>query len=318
MMENDGWIKISRKIKGHWIYTRPCYLRWWFDLLEEVAWEDHEIILCRKACLLRRGQMVASIRCLQEIFEYTDETGRIRRPNQRTVMRFLDLLENEGMVKRVYDQLPRGTALLTIVNYTKYQDIPNDYDSSSAAVSAADGAAVSAADGAAIIRKEERKKGRINIFDYAPSCADTREGASGQAQAGQPDPDDYWAKRAEGDKAKATADRIPPMTEAQARDYLDWFFSPTRQWTLDGICKNLGCTLDEFRAAAYGVVAQWVNDKTEHKSKADRDGHLVNQCRIAVRCGNQDKLQQLKIQSYETQQLKGLNLRVGEFNSDNF
>lgn len=104
-----GWIKISREIANHWLWQDADRLKWWLDLLFLAAWEDKQVLHDSHLFVLRRGQIIASISFLSERW------GKSR----PTIIKFLRLLEEEGMIKR--STVYRQTSILTICNYEKYQ-----------------------------------------------------------------------------------------------------------------------------------------------------------------------------------------------------
>lgn len=109
----EGWIKISRDISEHWIWQDAERLKWWFDLLFLAAWKDKEVIHDSHLFTLRRGQIIASISFLSERWGKSNPT----------IIKYLKLLENEGMVYR--QTLYRQTPIITICNYDKYQVLDN-------------------------------------------------------------------------------------------------------------------------------------------------------------------------------------------------
>lgn len=104
-----GWIKISREIVSHWLWQDAERLKWWLDLLFLAAWEDKQVLHDSHLFVLRRGQIIASISFLSERW------GK----SHPTIIKFLRLLEGEGMIKR--STIYRQTSILTICNYEKYQ-----------------------------------------------------------------------------------------------------------------------------------------------------------------------------------------------------
>lgn len=104
-----GWIKISREIASHWLWQDADRLKWWLDLLFLAAWEYKQVLHDSHLFVLRRGQIIASISFLSERW------GKSR----PTIIKFLRLLEEEGMIKR--STVYRQTSILTICNYEKYQ-----------------------------------------------------------------------------------------------------------------------------------------------------------------------------------------------------
>lgn len=105
----DGWIKLNRKITEHWLWQDAERLKWWFDLLFLAAWEEKKILHDSHLLVLHKGQMIASISYL------SDRWGK----SNPTIINFLRLLENEGMIYR--QVLYRQTPIITICNYEKYQ-----------------------------------------------------------------------------------------------------------------------------------------------------------------------------------------------------
>ncbi len=105
----NGWIKINRAITEHWLWQDAERLKWWFDLLFLAAWEDKKVMHDTHVFTLHRGQIIAPVAFLSERWEKS-------RP---TVIRYLKLLEEDGMVKR--ETLYRQTSIITICNYDKYQ-----------------------------------------------------------------------------------------------------------------------------------------------------------------------------------------------------
>ena len=109
-----GWIKLSRQIQ-------ECDLLWdsfdepfdrrsaWIDLLLMANHRDKEIMFNGKTIIVERGQRITSMRALAEKWHWSREK----------VKRYLDLLESENMIIRESD---RRRTLLTIVNYSKFQD----------------------------------------------------------------------------------------------------------------------------------------------------------------------------------------------------
>lgn len=104
-----GWIKINRKIVEHWLWQDAERLKWWLDLLFMASWEDKKVSNDAHLFTLHRGQLIASISFL------SDRWGK----SNPTIIKFLKMLENEGMIKR--DILYRQTPIITICKYEDYQ-----------------------------------------------------------------------------------------------------------------------------------------------------------------------------------------------------
>lgn len=104
-----NWIKLSRDITKHWIFQNAEYFKWWFELIAMAAWCDHKVMHDTHIITLKRGQTISSVATLSRLW------GR----SAPTIIRFLKLLENEGMITR--EVLYRQTPIITICNYATYQ-----------------------------------------------------------------------------------------------------------------------------------------------------------------------------------------------------
>lgn len=119
-----GWIKIYQSIREHWVWERPLYLKWWLDLLMLAEWKDTTQPMGGTVVVIKRGQLVASLRHLCERWAYRKDeqpNSPLIKPQQKTVQKFLRLLEDDGMIERDTTTMPNHTALITICNYDSYQ-----------------------------------------------------------------------------------------------------------------------------------------------------------------------------------------------------
>lgn len=104
-----GWIKIARSIQEHWIWQDAEKLKWWLDLLLMANYEDTNKLARTHLITLERGQIEASISFLAMRWGRT----------AHTVIRFLSLLEKEGMISR--HVVHGSVGIITICNYESYQ-----------------------------------------------------------------------------------------------------------------------------------------------------------------------------------------------------
>ncbi len=129
--EEQGWIKLSRKIRGHWLWERPTYLKWWLDLLMLAEWQPRRRLIGSRLVTLKRGQLVASVNYLCERWMYhaneNRSTSRMIRPSEVTILKFLRLLEGDGMIIREPRKMHEGTTLITICNYETYNTFAGGY-----------------------------------------------------------------------------------------------------------------------------------------------------------------------------------------------
>lgn len=134
-MAEQGWIKLGRGITAHWIWDRPLYLKWWLDMVMMAGWGQRRQVISGRLVTIGRGQFVASLSYLSQRWEYRRETasgeGKMMCPSERTVLKFLRLLEEEGMIKREPRNGVLVTAIITICDYDKYSTISENSDSDS-------------------------------------------------------------------------------------------------------------------------------------------------------------------------------------------
>lgn len=109
MSTDNGYIKLQRKIRDHWIWSNDHYLKAWIDLIMMMNYEDTKILFDNKPTVVKRGSRITSIRKLAERWNWSSSR----------VKRFLDMLERDGMINTVRNT--RNTTI-TVINYGFYQD----------------------------------------------------------------------------------------------------------------------------------------------------------------------------------------------------
>lgn len=107
-MNDNGWIKLHRKIIDNWIWDDPEKLRAWLDILLMVNHKDKQIPFNGHIKTIHRGEKLTSLAKLADRWKWT----------RNRVSRFIDLLCEADMVTA--DRTANGT-LLTVVNYGIYQ-----------------------------------------------------------------------------------------------------------------------------------------------------------------------------------------------------
>lgn len=103
-MEKQGWIAISRSLREHWLWQDAERLKWWIDLRMMAAYEERITYIRGHKITLHSGQIIAGVDYLAERW------GR----NKRTVMRFLQMLEREGMIVRTV--MHNSVAIITVMD----------------------------------------------------------------------------------------------------------------------------------------------------------------------------------------------------------
>ena len=128
---SDGWIARHRSVRDHWlvghgIHVKPadperkrCHTQGeaWEDMLMECRYADGFISNGGKKMELRRGEMVGAVSWLAHRWNWTP----------KVVRRFLDQLENDGMISlknpasEKGNQIGRQANVVTVCNYDAYQ-----------------------------------------------------------------------------------------------------------------------------------------------------------------------------------------------------
>src|SRR5665648_46695 len=111
----EGWIKIHRHIKDHWIWKSDHRLKWWLDILLTVNHADTKILIKGNLIECKRGQSVRSLETWAKDWNVT----------KKTVKDFFMLLQKDSML--VYESIQISTRI-TVCNYDNYQTEVNGTD----------------------------------------------------------------------------------------------------------------------------------------------------------------------------------------------
>lgn len=109
MDDRGGFIRLPRWIFDSWLFQDPVTFTWWVDIVQLAQWEDKEWLVDGKVLTIKRGSVVASTKFLMK---------RWKVGSNNTVIRFLKLLEDNGMITR--SVLGSKTAVITVANYEQY------------------------------------------------------------------------------------------------------------------------------------------------------------------------------------------------------
>ena len=115
-MASQGWIAVDRKIFDNLIWKNddPFDRRSaWIDLLLLVNHADNKVLINGKVEIVKRGQWITSILFLAQRWRWSRTKTKA----------FLKMLESEGMIR--LDVQAKKKTIITITNYSKYQDIQN-------------------------------------------------------------------------------------------------------------------------------------------------------------------------------------------------
>lgn len=104
----EGWIKLHRKLKDHWIWKSDNRLKWWIDILMTVNHNDTKVLIKGTLIECKRGQSIRSL----------ESWGRDWNVTKGAVRDFFRLLQNDSMIHTESLQI---TTRITVCNYEDYQ-----------------------------------------------------------------------------------------------------------------------------------------------------------------------------------------------------
>jgi hypothetical protein len=112
-----GFIKLARQLQEHAIWLGERFTRGqaWVDLLMLAQFTSYELRIRGNSVPLERGQIGHSKAYLAGRWKW----------DRKTVQKYLDDLENDGMITQ---QKTRVVTVITIVNYSTWQDREDDDD----------------------------------------------------------------------------------------------------------------------------------------------------------------------------------------------
>ena len=104
----EGWIKLHRQIKEHWIWKDPVKFQWWIDILLSVNHDDAKVNIGYEIYECKRGQSIMSLKSWAENWKVSKDTVR----------NFFKLLAKDNMI--ILESLTKSTRI-TVCNYDTYQ-----------------------------------------------------------------------------------------------------------------------------------------------------------------------------------------------------
>lgn len=105
-----GWIQLHRQLQEHWLWqSKPfSYGQAYIDLILSANHTSAKIVIGSRIENIKRGQLITSVRKLSDKWGWSKDK----------TLKFLRLLESDGMIDRNADT---NRTLITLVNYEKYQ-----------------------------------------------------------------------------------------------------------------------------------------------------------------------------------------------------
>jgi len=112
MGKGNGYIKLHREIKNHWIFKNDKYFKWFITVLLTVNYEAVKFPVGDKVYTCNPGESFMSLEKWAAIFGCS----------KRTAIKFFKLLESDNMVnRRVLGSGNQRKHLLIVRNWQKYQ-----------------------------------------------------------------------------------------------------------------------------------------------------------------------------------------------------
>lgn len=108
-MENNGWIKLHRKILENPISKKPNYSWLWVTLLLIANHKEHKIMWDGEFIIIKEGQVLTGRK------ELSEKTGI----PESSIERILKVLENEHQIEQ---QKTTKFRLITVINWKEYQN----------------------------------------------------------------------------------------------------------------------------------------------------------------------------------------------------
>lgn len=111
-MSYQGWVKLHRRIKDHWIYQEKrkfSKFEAWLDLIMRANHKDNKVLLGNELIEVKKGQFITSELKLMKAWDW----GKSKTRN------FLELLESDEMIIKKSD---RKKTIITICNYSVYHE----------------------------------------------------------------------------------------------------------------------------------------------------------------------------------------------------
>lgn len=109
----NGWIKLNKRIRKHWLWDHPEYFRAWVDMLMMANWEQRKSLHKTELVAINRGEFPAAYRKLATRWDWS--IGKVKR--------FIELLKSDTMIDTHTDY---GFTVVKIINFDKFQHVPRN------------------------------------------------------------------------------------------------------------------------------------------------------------------------------------------------
>lgn len=109
---DNGWIKLSRGINSHWIWSDPVKFQWWIDILLTVNFTDTKVVIGYKVFDCKRGESLMSLLSWAKRWNV----------GKSVVNNFFAMLKRDKMIETKSETV---TIRLKVCNYDSYQVTQN-------------------------------------------------------------------------------------------------------------------------------------------------------------------------------------------------
>ena len=144
---DNGWIKLSRGINSHWIWSDPVKFQWWIDILLTVNFTDAKVPIGFKVFDCKRGESLMSL------LSWSKRWG----VSKSVVNNFFTMLKRDKMIETKNETV---TIRLKVCNYDTYQVSQNANETQTKCKKT---------QGYTIEEEEERKEEYSNKFNFRNS-----------------------------------------------------------------------------------------------------------------------------------------------------
>ena len=122
-MAAQGWISVHRQLQEHWLWEDKPFSKGqaWIDILMLASHKDNKFLLGNELTEIKTGSFITSIEKLRRRWGWSNTK----------VVKFLNLLESDGMIQRKSDT---KKTVITVEKYSDYQlsdateTMPKRYD----------------------------------------------------------------------------------------------------------------------------------------------------------------------------------------------
>jgi hypothetical protein len=209
---SEGWIARHRAVRDHWLVGHGLHVKpadptrkrcstqgeAWEDLCMECRYSDGTVMNGGRKMELRRGELIGAVSWLGARWNWTP----------KTVRRFLDQLEADGMIELKSPGVQNGTqkgkqsTVITVCNYELYQSMRGYDGQAKEQATGEQRASTGQAEGTQGARKGQAEG---NIYKEEQRNKGTRE------------PESAWGKRERTEAEIAEADRIAAEAYAEGQ-----------------------------------------------------------------------------------------------------